>query len=155
MKKKLLFMLMGLSALCLHASAQFVTLPDTNFRNHLMILYPTCFNANLDMDTTCLPIVSAITLTINGNNAITDIGGVQYFDNLDTLNLNNSSITKLPLLPNTTTFLNCQLNQLDTLTNLPPNLIMLFCQTNHITYIDNLPSPLLVFFTNDKPIKTS
>ena len=143
MKKKLLFMLMGLSALCIHASAQFVTLPDTNFRNHLMQFYPTCFNANLDLDTTCLPIVSAITLTINANNAITDISGVQYFDNLDTLNINNSSITKLPLLPNTLTFLNCQLNQLDTISNLPPNLSMLFCQTNLIAHIDNLPANLL------------
>ncbi len=86
MKKKLIFIL--LSSI-FSAYAQFITLPDTNFRNALIAKYPSCFNVNLDLDTTCTDIVNATYLDVQGVSPyitlISDMDGIQYFDNLDTL----------------------------------------------------------------------
>lgn len=51
-------LLLSLFCLVQSLSAQFVTIPDANFRAELIRLYPSCFNANQQMDTTCSAVVS-------------------------------------------------------------------------------------------------
>ncbi len=60
MKKIILLCLMAFS-FC--AQAQFVTIPDANFRNALKQLYPTCFNASNQMDITHSYIVNCLSYT--------------------------------------------------------------------------------------------
>ncbi len=61
------------------AQAQFVTIPDANFRNALIFRYPSCFNGSQQMDTTCSGIVNATYLNISYKN-IADLDGIKYFD---------------------------------------------------------------------------
>jgi hypothetical protein len=45
--------------------AQYVNIPDSNFRNFLMAKYPACFNASKQMDTTCNAIVTVDSLKLD------------------------------------------------------------------------------------------
>jgi hypothetical protein len=74
------FNLVGIS----NAKAQFVTIPDPNFRTWLIQQYPSCFNASQQMDTTCSEIVNEDTVIVS-NLGIQNLTGIQYFDSLITL----------------------------------------------------------------------
>src|SRR4051812_6423425 len=78
------------------ALAQTVTIPDTSFAHWLRVYYPACMNGNL-MDTTCADIVNAQTVNCS-NKGIHDLTGIQYFDNLKTLNCSANG-TLNPVLP--------------------------------------------------------
>ncbi len=41
------------------ANAQYVTIPDSTFRDLLKQSYPSCFNASDMMDTTCSDVLNA------------------------------------------------------------------------------------------------
>ncbi|MFA7273680.1 MAG: T9SS type A sorting domain-containing protein [Crocinitomicaceae bacterium] len=104
------------------AKSQFVTISDVGFKNYLTFNYPSCMTGN-QMDTTCPAILNALVVTISNSYAVTDINGIQYFDNLHTLDINNNFVDSLPYLPQ--------------------NLINLAVANNGLTYIPNLPSSLL------------
>ncbi len=59
-----------------------------------MQLYPACFNANQEMDTTCNAIVNELELNIEGQ-GIADITGIHYFTNLYGFVCNANSISNL------------------------------------------------------------
>ncbi len=122
--------------------AQFVTIPDTVFRNALKQSYPGCFNVNQQMDTTCNAIINETILNLWANN-ITSIEGVQYFDNLEDLYCAPGQITSLPTLPNTLKYLICSDNLLTGLPVLPAGLLELECNTNQLTALPVLPIGLV------------
>jgi Leucine-rich repeat (LRR) protein len=97
--------------------AQWVTIPDANFATKLQLLFPSCMSGN-QMDTTCAGIVNATSLMVGYLN-ITNLSGVQYFDNLTNLSCYNNQITSLPPLPHNLIDLWCYDNQLNSLPNLP------------------------------------
>ena len=139
------------------AKAQWVTIPDANFVSWLTNNYPSCMAGN-QMDTTCNEIVDEDFLVI-WNEGISDLSGIQYFDNLTILNVNfgqisnipslpnslieldisENLITSLPILPSGLSILKCYLNQLTNLPELPNSLIELSCWENQLTYLPNLP----------------
>ena len=158
------FNLVGIS----NAKAQFVTIPDPNFRTWLIQQYPSCFNASQQMDTTCSGIVNATNINLSYK-SIQNLSGIRYFDNLDTLYCNNNNIGSLQNLPsnliyldcsyngmlslqtltNTVTYLNCSNNQLSNFVSLPSGLIYLNCGDNFL--INSLPSlPNSLEFLNIK-----
>jgi hypothetical protein len=121
--------------------AQYITIPDANFRTFLQQQYPACFNAQGKMDTTCTAITTA-TQMICDNRNIADLTGVQYFDGLQDLRCFQNALTTLPRLPVNLTILNCHSNQLISLPNLPTTLIELHCRANFIAVLPLLPNGL-------------
>src|SRR5688500_15708261 len=85
MKRFLLFSALAVSLLTVSTKAQFVTIPDEDFRNYLMNAgFADCFVGD-QMDTTCNEVVTAVKLNTYGfGNNIESLEGLQYFDNLDT-----------------------------------------------------------------------
>ena len=61
--------------------AQYVTIPDANFRTRLQQLYPACFNGGGQMNTNCSAIINEMELLV-GNLGITNLGGIEYFSSL-------------------------------------------------------------------------
>ena len=142
--------------------AQYVTIPDTLFRNFLMLKYPACFNASKQMDTTCSSILNEKSLSINNN--VKDISGIVYFKGLQHLSCAyNTNITGLPKLPDSLTHLNMQscyalatINSfpklfsyinvsgvaLLSLPTLPNSLDTLFCAGHKFTSLPALPNTL-------------
>ncbi|HPH88484.1 MAG TPA: hypothetical protein PKV76_08415, partial [Chitinophagales bacterium] len=62
-------------------NAQYVTIPDSNLRVRLKELYPSCFDVNGRMDTTCYQVVNERDLFLDGY-FITSLEGIEYFRNL-------------------------------------------------------------------------
>ncbi len=96
MKKKIIFFIV-VHSVCVYTNvlAQFVNIPDANFRTWLNNNgYASCMSGNL-MDTTCALIVNATKVNCQSSN-IANITGIQYFDNLDTLICGLNNITFLP-----------------------------------------------------------
>ena len=123
------------------AKAQWVTIPDPNFATRLQQLFPSCMNGN-QMDTTCAGILNATSLDVSLTFAISDINGVQYFDNLLTLDCSDNFLSSLPTLPNSLTILNCYGNQLNSLPTLPNSLLELYCFENLLSSLPVLPNSL-------------
>jgi hypothetical protein len=122
-------------------NAQFVTIPDANFRTFLKGNYPTCFNANDQMDTTCSDIINQGSIVIVDQN-ISNAEGIQYFDALNALICTKNNLTFLPKLPANLKILVCSKNQLKKLPSLPSNLNALICTSNKLTYLPNLPNSI-------------
>jgi uncharacterized repeat protein (TIGR01451 family) len=142
MKAKLL--LVGLFGLLLsNAQAQFVEIPDSNFREFLVSNYPACFNSAKQMDTTCAGIVNATRLDVYTYfYQIADLNGVQYFDKLQILACFDIELRSLPALPSGLSILSCNLNKLSSLPVLPNGLTRLDCSDNQLTSLPTLPSGL-------------
>ncbi len=110
--------------------SQYVTIPDANFVTWLNNNgYAGCINGNL-MDTTCNPIVTD-TLVNCGLAGINNLDGIQYFDNLQTLNCSNSSSTPMA-------------NRVNNISALPPNLKVLYSNDNAYTALPILPATLIL-----------
>ena len=79
--KKYILLLITILLLHIHKSqAQYVTIPDPNFVTWLNANgYSSCMNGNM-MDTTCGAMLNATSVYCN-NNGISDLSGIQYFDN--------------------------------------------------------------------------
>ena len=145
--------------------AQYVTIPDANFRNYLLNAgFANCFVGN-QMDTTCPEVMSAIKINAYGY-TVADFTGLQYFDNLDTFQYNtwsgsvttlpshlpqqmryfmlgstaNHPLTSLPPLPSTITFLYVQGNSLTSLPTLPAMLKQFWCGSNQLTSLPAIPA---------------
>ena len=123
-------------------SAQYVTIPDANFRNFLQQNYPSCFNGNGQMDTTCQAI-STVYLMNCSNRFISDLEGVQYFTDLLYLYAADNQMTHLPLLPNTLVDVNVRGNQLSTIAGLPASLSYFDCTSNMLSNLPALPLNLI------------
>ena len=119
-------------------SAQFVTIPDSNFRKYLLAHFPSAMLGNT-MDTTYPGIVNATSVDCDSM-FIVDIDGIQYFDNLVYLSCEYNLIKSFPNLPNTITTIICKVNQLDSLPSmLPPNLTDLYCESNQLKKLPIFP----------------
>lgn len=122
------------------SKAQYVTIPDTNFRNWLTTNYPACMSGG-QLDTTCPAVVNAQVVAII-NRKITDLTGIRYFDNLNTLFCHNNQLTSLPVLPANLQQLYCEYNLLKSLKNLPQGLAKLNCRNNRLRILRCLPQSL-------------
>ncbi len=121
--------------------AQYVTIPDVNFRNELIAMYPSCFNGAQQMDTTCNWIVNTNYLNVNSK-SIADLDGIQYFDGLLYLYSKGNQIASLLILPNSLNELYCSSNQLTSLPLLPSSLNVLYCDSNQLSSLPPLPNSL-------------
>lgn len=124
--------------------AQFITIPDANFRARLQTLYPTCFGGvgGIQLNTTCPAVTSAVSLTVSNAN-IANLTGVEAFTGLQTLVCGSNQLTILPTLAVNLRNLDCNSNQLTTLPSLPTTLQNLFCNSNPMTSLPPLPAGLL------------
>lgn len=143
MKKYYFFFLLFLSS---GVSAQWVSIPDTNFGEWLYSNgYSACMQGNYggrQLDTTCPTVVGTTNISCYGNN-IRDLTGIQYFDSLIALNCTNNRLTFLPPLPNSLTRLLCPYNQLVSLPVLPNSLTNLRCIDNQLISLPALPNNLV------------
>ena len=119
----------------------FVSISDVNFSLYIQSSYPSCLNLAGMVDTTCSLIVNATSLNLS-NFGISDLTGIQYFKNLDTLNCSGNNLIGLPPLPASLTYLDCSNNKLTSLPALPPSLTDLKCPSNNLTNLPTLPATL-------------
>jgi len=124
---------------------QYVTINDVNFSNWLQTNYPTCMVGN-QMDTTCSDIVLETTVICSNKN-ISDLDGIQYFDNLEFLFAEYNDLTTLPIMPQTSLKkINVFLNDLNSISQFPPLLEELIISNNpNLTSIAPLPNSLKVY----------
>jgi uncharacterized repeat protein (TIGR01451 family) len=139
--KKILLLALFVAGSNFTAQAQYVTIPDANFRAFLRGQYPSCFNGQGLMDTTCTAVVTALSINCS-TSSIASLEGIQYFDNLNNLNCLDNLLTSLPTLPSNLIFLDCNSNQLANLPTLPAGLQTLNCNANRLTSLPTLPPTL-------------
>src|SRR5438874_9753615 len=94
------------------ARSQYVTLPDTIFRNYLQTIVPSCFNGAGQLDTTCLDLYLIDSISVS-NMGITDLTGIQYCWPMR-VNCSHNLLTSLPSMNGYS--LNCSYNYLTQLT---------------------------------------
>ncbi len=160
MKKTTQNILIGM-ALCFaltSADAQYVTIPDTNFRNWLNTHgFASCMNGS-QMDTTCSAVVNATSISCN-NSGVVNLTGIQYFDNLQYLNCRSNSncfspgpLNYIPALPSTLLTLDCSASKITSLPALPSNLQTLNVDCNHnLNSLLGLPWSLKFLSSNGNP----
>ena len=112
--KKLLILSICFLSLINIAEAQYVNIPDSNFRSYLITQIPACFNGAGQMDTTCSGVLNADSIFCS-HASIKDLTGIQYFKSLSYLNCSNDSLAFLDTLPNGLKTLNCSFNSLTSL----------------------------------------
>ncbi|MEI7802760.1 MAG: hypothetical protein WCI97_08970, partial [Bacteroidota bacterium] len=132
------------------SKAQWVTIPDANFVAWLQIHYPTCMNGNL-MDTTCNGIVNSTWVDCSNKN-ISNLDGIQYFDNLMSLDCHTNGLTNLPNLTDSLFVLDCSYNQIVSLPILPISLGWLECSYNQLTNLPSLDSVLISLSCHDNQL---
>ncbi|HPH92634.1 MAG TPA: T9SS type A sorting domain-containing protein [Ferruginibacter sp.] len=127
--------------------AQYVNIPDPDFRNFLQVEFPSCFNAQLQMDTTCFAVVNASRIDISnpglGDCPYNNVTGIQYFKNLRYFNCANNSCLSLAgiSLPATLDTLLCSYITAGPVV-FPPGLVRLDCRYNSYTQLPALPVTL-------------
>ena len=141
MSKRLLLLLTFGFLFCGAAKAQYVTISDSTFRNMLISKYPTCFNAALQMDTTCNAVTNEVSLTIEPPYSyyLQNIDAIKYFKNLRVFEYRFSvSLTALPMLPDSLEEITlAQLEVLNSMANMPKNLKKF---TSYLTPLTTLPA---------------
>ena len=95
--KNILFACVMLLCSVSSLKAQFVNIPDTNFRKFLFAHYPAAMLGNT-MDTTNAQVVNATSVACDSL-FIRDLSGIQYFDNLQVLDCKNNILSLIPPLP--------------------------------------------------------
>lgn len=145
--------------------AQFVSIPDASFRDYLKSEYPTCFNSNNELDTTCTSVINATNIYMSDMTG-KSLSGIEYFDKLENLTCRGCSylieipslpkylksldivgakLKKLPKLPATLTYLQCAYTEITELPKLPAGLKDLRCYGNsNLTSLPSLPATLTV-----------
>ncbi|MEY4926142.1 MAG: leucine-rich repeat protein [Bacteroidota bacterium] len=134
-------------------SAQYVTIPDPNFRAFLQQIsnLSACFNAQGKLDTTCTALLNVTSLSCDNQN-IASIEGIKYFKNLETLYCTNNVLTSMPKLPNSLTYLDCQQNQILSFYAFPTVLNQLNCSGNPLNCLPTLPNSLHFLRTTNTAI---
>lgn len=129
------------------AKSQYVNIPDSAFRSFLKNKYPSCFDVNDKMDTTCSAITGEATLEISGKSGFagtTTLDGLQYFKSLHELDVTDfPNVSSLPALSDSITFLNCMNDGITALPVLPDQLSYLLCSYNKLTALPALPGFLI------------
>ena len=138
MKKYPFLLIIILLMLTVGSRAQYVNIPDSNFRKYLIQIFPTCFNAAKQMDTTCSGVLNADSIYCS-QAKIRDLTGIQYFKNLKVLDCDSNKLTSLTNLPNSLIELSCYFNLISSITKFPDSLINLYCDYNKLTSLPNLP----------------
>ena len=146
-RKRILLAL--LFCFCSHFStAQFVTIPDTNFVNWLNNNgFSSCMNGN-QLNTSCTAVQNAVQIDCS-NAGILDLTGISSFPNLGYLYCSYNPNIQIPSLPNSLLNLTCSYCNLYSLPQLPSNLIVLNIVVNHISCICNIPSSLTYLAISD------
>ena len=138
--KKIVFVLLIIFA-GTTSSAQYVTIPDLNFANFLSLSgYSSCITGQ-QLDTVCASGINKHSLLIPPT--LTDITGIEYLDQLDSVIGNYSALTFLPDLPVNVKYL--ELSYSSGLTALPatlPNLEVMFINNCSLTSVPYLPPTL-------------
>jgi len=137
MNRYLLLLLFAFSLI--QTQAQF-TIPDPAFAAKLQQIVPNAMNGNV-LDTNHPDVTSLQVLDVSFS-SIYDLGGLQFFTNLTTLNCWGNQIVGLGLLPNSLKILLCADNQIWFLPSLPSSLQWLSCQRNSLYSLPTLPSSL-------------
>ena len=131
----------------------FVDIPDSSWENYLQTNFPGCVNGGGQLDTTCSVILNITSLKLDSLD-ISNLTGIQYFKNLDTLDCSGNNLDSLPPLPPSLMYLNCSNNKLKNLPQLIdslPNarttvttssLVNLNCENNQLTCLPVLPNGL-------------
>lgn len=151
--KKLFFLLILCSAIAHRVHGQYVFIPDTNFRHFLVANFPAAMLGNT-LDTTHTSVINASSVSCDSL-FISNLNGIQYFDNLVTLNCAHNLISALPKLPSTLQVLICKVNHLDSLPSiLPAGLKSIDCQMNHLSKLPPLPAGLEYMDCSNNSIDT-
>ncbi len=127
------------------AKAQYVNIPDSNFRKFLMLKYPTCFNSAKMMDTTCNKIVNDTSISFFAPISVPpiyDLDGLQYFKSLKYCDFTGNYVTTIPKLPQTLISIWINNNNISALPQLPPNLQSLNCSGNKLDSLPMLPKTI-------------
>jgi hypothetical protein len=133
------------------AQAQYVTIPDTAFVNWLNSNgYSQCMNGN-QMDTTCPNVVGILSLNLNNSN-ITNLDGVQYFDNLKALRCVGNHITSINELPMGLGVLDVSNNGMNYIAYFPPQLNYFWAANNSFSNLPTLPYTLGTLDLSYNPI---
>ena len=112
---------------------------DIGFLNYLLENYPDCIvNDSLNLDA-----LGGITnLNLDGLN-ISSLDGIQYFDDLISLNCDNNNLISIPTLPDGLISLSCSGNQLTEISVLPSSLTSFSCDNNNLSVLPTLPDGLI------------
>ena len=152
MKKKFAILFICFLTACVGIKAQFVSLPDTNFRNDIRIKWPAAFNAAGEMDTSFFQIVTANQLVCPGAN-IKDLTGIQYFKNITGLICSGNRLTNFPTqMPPLLANIFCDNNQFTNIPTLPDGIETLSIYNNNITQVNALPLGLKYLIVSNNPI---
>ena len=111
--KKLLLLL--LTIVSLQAKAQFVNIPDSNFRNELIRQIPNCFNSSKQLDTTAVKLLAPTCHFFIGPKNITNLSGIEYISCIKYLTILEcpiSTFTKLPPKCTSLVMYNCSLSSI-------------------------------------------
>ncbi|MDX2003567.1 MAG: T9SS type A sorting domain-containing protein [Chitinophagales bacterium] len=125
-----------------HLRAQ-VTIPDAGFRYYLNQTYPGILQGSI-LDTTNPTVVGLrkMSITSHPSQNITNITGIEYFRNLDTLTLVYSPVTYLPVLPSISYFMMQAVDINDSITTLPSSLKSLEISFCHAIPYVGLPDSI-------------
>jgi hypothetical protein len=120
--KRVLPLFLFLFFLSANVKSQYVFLSDQGLYTALRNMFPGCFNASGQMDTTCTAITTITTMQLRGgapgtSTAIRNLQGLRYFDALK--------------------YLDCAANSLEDVSGLPPGLETLICSGQRRTDIFN------------------
>jgi uncharacterized repeat protein (TIGR01451 family) len=145
------------------SKAQYVNIPDSNFRSYLIGKYPSCFNAVGQMDTNCIEITSDTIIDVSAYVTstglvfwynISNLTGIEYFKSLRRLYCAENYIKSLPRLSDSTISINCSYNLIDSIFLLPPKLQELNCSANKLTLLSSLPSSLKILNCRSNLLKS-
>jgi hypothetical protein len=126
------------------SAQELVFIPDINLRNELS-KEGFVTNDSLDIRKT----EGRLQLELN-DKGIENLEGLQYFEQVSRLEIDNNRIKRIDNLPPNLTDFFCSNNKISCIENLPANLKYLFCSNNIITIINNLPPNLISFdFSNN------
>jgi len=124
------------------AKAQMYFIPDLNFRAYLQTNYASCMNTTGDsLNGSCSAVLNTSSLNVSNHN-ISNLKGIQAFQNLQTLNCEQNQLTNIPSLPSTLKNLNCGQNQLISISALPSTLKYFYCDDNQLSNLPALPISL-------------
>lgn len=98
-------------------------------------------NNGWKLDTTCAAVVNAQSLTI-WSGGIQSLSGIEYFDNLDTLRITQSSLQTIPTLPKRLKYFDCSSCYVSFIGFYHDSLRYFNCSNNPITYLSAVPESL-------------
>ena len=134
-----LFFLMSFQNL----KGQYVDIPDANFINWLTSSnVSNCLNAQNQLDTTCAGVLNETTI-ICSQSHIVNLDGVQYFKRLRYLDCSINQLDSLPRLSDSLNYLDCSSNSISKLTSFPKKLESLNCGVNQLHTLPQLPEGLI------------